>query len=140
MAADRKPYHRGCVKCFQCRIALNPRTLNEHQEQLFCNVCYERIFNPSDFTIDNYGGIVTPEDIERFLLHFSFVEIIRHILFLYFQRKGEREAGAGKNEACTRREALPSLRQQNLSRRRHCHTGGGIPSHLRQMHRLHARL
>jgi hypothetical protein len=33
MAADRKPYHRACVKCFNCRTPLNPRTLNEHEEQ-----------------------------------------------------------------------------------------------------------
>jgi len=67
MASDRKPYHRSCVKCYtpSCRIPLNPRTLNEHEEQLYCNVCYEKIFNPADFTVDNYGGIVTPEDIER---------------------------------------------------------------------------
>ena len=65
MASDRKPFHRSCVKCYSCRIPLNPRTLNEHEEQLYCNVCYEKIFNPADFTVDNYGGIVTPEDIER---------------------------------------------------------------------------
>ena len=65
MAADRKPYHRTCVKCFPCNIPLNPRTLNEHQEQLYCNVCYERIFNPAEFTVDYYSGIITPEDIER---------------------------------------------------------------------------
>jgi hypothetical protein len=68
MAADRKPYHRGCVKCFTCRKALNPRTLNEHDEQLFCNVCYEKLFNPFDFTTDYYSGIITPEDIERFVI------------------------------------------------------------------------
>lgn len=65
MAADRKPYHRGCVKCFTCRVPLNPRTLNEHDEQLFCNTCYERLFNPVEFTVDYYNGIITPEDIER---------------------------------------------------------------------------
>lgn len=65
MACDRKPFHRSCVKCFNCRIPLNPRTLNSHEEQLFCNVCYEKIFNPADFTVENYGGVVTPEDIER---------------------------------------------------------------------------
>ena len=35
MAADRTPFHRWCVKCFNCRVSLNPRTLNEHNEQLF---------------------------------------------------------------------------------------------------------
>jgi len=65
MAADRKPYHRTCVKCYSCRINLNPGTLNEHEEQLYCNVCYGKIFNPGSFTVDEYGGIVTPEDIER---------------------------------------------------------------------------
>ena len=47
--------------------SLNPRTLNEHEEQLFCNVCYEKIFNPAEFTVENYGGVITPEDIERYL-------------------------------------------------------------------------
>jgi hypothetical protein len=65
MAGDRKPYHRGCVKCFQCRVNLNPRTLNNHEDQLFCNVCYENIFNPADFTVGLSSGIITPEDIER---------------------------------------------------------------------------
>ena len=65
MAGDRKPYHRGCVKCFQCRVNLTPRNLNNHDDQLFCNVCYENIFNPADFTVDMYTGIITPEDIER---------------------------------------------------------------------------
>ena len=46
---------------------MNPRTLNEHEEQLFCNVCYEKIFNPAEFTVENYGGVITPEDIERYL-------------------------------------------------------------------------
>ena len=65
MAADRKPYHRVCVRCVGCHVNLNPRTLNEHDEKLFCNVCYERYFNPAEFTVDYYTGIVTPEDIER---------------------------------------------------------------------------
>jgi len=65
MAADRKPYHKSCVKCISCRISLNPGTLNEHEEMLYCNLCYAKIFNPAEFTVDNYGGIVTPEDIER---------------------------------------------------------------------------
>jgi hypothetical protein len=33
--------------------------------QLFCNVCYERLFQPVEFTVDYYSGIITPEDIER---------------------------------------------------------------------------
>jgi len=57
--------HRSCVKCFNCRIPLNPRNLNVHEDQLVCNVCYEKIFNPADFTVENYGGVITPEDIER---------------------------------------------------------------------------
>ena len=45
---------------------MTPATLNEHDEKLFWNVCYERYFNPVEFTVDYYGGIVTPEDIERY--------------------------------------------------------------------------
>ena len=65
MAADRKPFHKGCVKCFQCRMNLTPASLNNHEDQLFCSVCYEKIFNPSEFTSGDYTGIITPEDIER---------------------------------------------------------------------------
>ena len=63
--------------------SLNPRTLNEHEEQLFCNVCYEKIFNPADFTVENYGGVITPEDIERYTSIMSrmiiFVNLSRHL-------------------------------------------------------------
>jgi len=65
ICSDRKPYHKACLKCVNCAIRLTPATLNEHDEKLFCNVCYERYFNPVEFTVDYYGGIVTPEDIER---------------------------------------------------------------------------
>lgn len=62
---------------------MNPRTLNEHEEQLFCNVCYEKIFNPADFTVENYGGVITPEDIERYTSIMSrmiiFVNLSRHL-------------------------------------------------------------
>ena len=59
MAADRKPYHRGCVKCVSCRISLNPRTLNEHNEQLFCNNCYAANFVPQEFSMYGYNGNIT---------------------------------------------------------------------------------
>ena len=62
MAADRKPYHRGCVKCVVCRISLNPRTLNEHNEQLFCNNCYAANFVPQEFSMYGYNGNITEED------------------------------------------------------------------------------
>jgi len=65
MASDRKPYHKFCVKCVSCRVNLNPRTLNEHEGKLFCDVCYGNYFNQAEFTTDYYTGIVTPEDIER---------------------------------------------------------------------------
>ena len=68
ICSDRKPYHKACLKCVNCAIRLTPATLNEHDEKLFCNVCYERYFNPVEFTVDYYGGIVTPEDIERYAM------------------------------------------------------------------------
>jgi len=64
-AGDRKPYHKGCVKCYQCRMNLTPSTLNNHEDQLFCTGCYGRNFHQSDFTSGDYTGIITPEDIER---------------------------------------------------------------------------
>lgn len=83
MAADRKPYHKSCVKCFSCRISLNPGTLNEHEEKLYCNLCYTKIFNPGEFTCDNYGGIVTPEDIERYFLKYLHSAILSVSIMLY---------------------------------------------------------
>jgi hypothetical protein len=65
MAADRKPFHKQCVKCFKCHKALNPATINEHQNQLFCKACYDAIFMPQEYSTGNYGGIVTPDDIRR---------------------------------------------------------------------------
>ena len=68
MAADRTPYHRWCVKCFNCRVSLNPRTLNEHNEQLFCNCCYQNIFNPQEFSMYGYNGNITEEDRLRYVV------------------------------------------------------------------------
>ena len=68
MAADRTPYHRWCVKCFNCRVSLNPRTLNEHNEQLFCNLCYQNIFNPQEFSMYGYNGNITEEDRLRYVV------------------------------------------------------------------------
>merc|ERR1712055_222549 len=65
MAADRKPFHKNCVKCKSCSKSLNSATLNEHQTQLYCNPCYDNIFMMKKYTLDTYGGIVTPEDIRR---------------------------------------------------------------------------
>ena len=66
MASDRKPYHKYCVRCVGCHVGLSPRTLNEHDNKLFCDTCYGRYFSPNEFTTDYYTGIVTPEDIERY--------------------------------------------------------------------------
>merc|ERR1712012_905958 len=65
MAADRKPFHKKCVKCVACGKGLTPATLNEHETQLYCNFCYENIFIAHDYVCDKYGGIVTPEDLLR---------------------------------------------------------------------------
>jgi len=65
MAADRKPFHKKCVKCKTCSKALTSATINEHQTQLYCSPCYDNIFRPQDFTSHSYGGIVTPEDLMR---------------------------------------------------------------------------
>lgn len=65
MAGDRKPYHKFCVRCISCHVSLNPRTMNDHDNKLFCDSCYANYFNQSEFTTDYYTGIVTPEDIER---------------------------------------------------------------------------
>eukprot|EP00092_Neocalanus_flemingeri_P025526 GFUD01027674.1.p1 GENE.GFUD01027674.1~~GFUD01027674.1.p1 ORF type:complete len:223 (+),score=68.70 GFUD01027674.1:62-670(+) len=65
MAADRKPFHKKCVKCKTCSKALNSSSINEHQTQLYCQACYDNLFMAQDYTCGKYGGIVTPEDIKR---------------------------------------------------------------------------
>lgn len=65
MAGDRTPFHKACVKCFNCKKSLNSQTLNNHLNQLFCMPCYQMLFNAQDYDLGSYGGIVTPEDIAR---------------------------------------------------------------------------
>jgi len=65
MAVDRTPFHKVCVKCKSCGKTLNTSSLNEHNTQLYCKSCYEGLFDAHDYTIAQYGGIVTPEDIKR---------------------------------------------------------------------------
>eukprot|EP00091_Calanus_sinicus_P005939 TRINITY_DN1648_c0_g1_i2.p1 TRINITY_DN1648_c0_g1~~TRINITY_DN1648_c0_g1_i2.p1 ORF type:complete len:144 (-),score=31.88 TRINITY_DN1648_c0_g1_i2:173-604(-) len=65
MAADRKPFHKKCVKCKTCSKVLTSATLNEHLTQLYCKACYDNIFMPQKPGGDEYGGIVTPEDLKR---------------------------------------------------------------------------
>lgn len=138
MAADRKPFHRGCVKCYQCRISLNPRTLNEREEQLFCNVCYEKIFNAQDFTVDSYGGIVTPEDIERWYFLARMIDKLIIIELLQGERKGK--VGRRKKKARPGWKKVPRVRKQDLSRGSHRHLRGGLSPHLRKVHWVYAGL
>jgi len=65
MAADRKPFHKKCVKCKTCSKALNSASLNEHQNQLYCKACYDCCFMSQEYSSGSYGGIVTPEDLKR---------------------------------------------------------------------------
>eukprot|EP00092_Neocalanus_flemingeri_P025527 GFUD01027675.1.p1 GENE.GFUD01027675.1~~GFUD01027675.1.p1 ORF type:complete len:214 (+),score=60.61 GFUD01027675.1:62-643(+) len=65
MAADRKPFHKKCVKCKTCTKVLTSATLNEHQTQLYCQSCYVSVFMPQKPGGESYGGIVTPEDLKR---------------------------------------------------------------------------
>jgi len=51
MAADRRPFHKACVKCSECSKRLSPATINEHNTKLFCNSCYENIYMPKDVMI-----------------------------------------------------------------------------------------
>merc|ERR1712002_845835 len=65
MAADRKPFHKQCVKCKTCGKALTSATINEHQTQLYCSPCYDIIFRLMKAGGEQYGGIVTPDDLKR---------------------------------------------------------------------------
>ena len=81
IASDRTPFHRACVKCRNCGKTLTSNTLNEHNQQLYCRPCYENLLNPKvvsqqppassqhfsfqEFHSGNYGGLVTPEDLQR---------------------------------------------------------------------------
>lgn len=64
---------------------------------------------------------------------------MKSIIIFKLQRKGKRTSWKRKNGKGFEWETLPSVREQNLPWGRHRYTGGGIPSHVRQMHRMHAR-
>merc|ERR1711931_82683 len=65
MAADRKPFHKKCVKCKTCNKVLTSATLNEHETQLYCKACYDNIFMLMAIGGGQYEGIITPEDLRR---------------------------------------------------------------------------
>jgi len=44
IAADRTPYHKVCLKCCQCSKRLSPATINEHDQKLYCQQCYQHLF------------------------------------------------------------------------------------------------
>ena len=46
MAADRRPFHKQCVKCWTCEKKLVPATINEHDSKLYCPACYANKFMP----------------------------------------------------------------------------------------------
>merc|ERR1719187_2573079 len=53
-AADRTPYHKKCLNCGECGRKLDTITLNEHEKQLYCNCCYQGMFQAkSDILIND---------------------------------------------------------------------------------------
>ena len=46
MAADRRPFHKHCVKCSNCSKKLVPATINQNKDKLFCNLCYANLCMP----------------------------------------------------------------------------------------------
>ena len=40
----RTPYHKVCLKCCQCSKRLSPATINEHDQKLYCQQCYQHLF------------------------------------------------------------------------------------------------
>ena len=42
MVADRKPYHRACLKCERCKKTLTPANINTMVEEvkIYCQTCY----------------------------------------------------------------------------------------------------
>jgi len=51
MAADRKPFHKQCVKCSECTKKLVPANMNDHRSKLYCNLCYANQFMPKEDNI-----------------------------------------------------------------------------------------
>ena len=49
LVADRKVYHRGCLKCDTCHKQLTPASLNTLVEEakIFCQVCYNIVIAES---------------------------------------------------------------------------------------------
>jgi len=73
MAGDRRPFHKQCVKCYICGKKLVPATINQHEAQLYCSVCYSDTFMPKDDNIPEriamqvlpVGGIYTAMEEEK---------------------------------------------------------------------------
>ncbi|CAD5215170.1 unnamed protein product [Bursaphelenchus okinawaensis] len=47
--AGGKVYHNACFLCNVCNKRLDSRSLNEHNNMIYCNFCYKEFFGPSGY-------------------------------------------------------------------------------------------
>jgi len=61
-AADRKPFHRGCINCQVrgCRNELTAKDMHKHEGYNFCNFCHESYYDQR-----SYGPPAGGETIEE---------------------------------------------------------------------------
>ncbi|OMJ11661.1 Elongator complex protein 3 [Smittium culicis] len=48
-----KKYHKRCVTCFNCRKSISTRNMADRENEIYCNICYGRLFGPKGFGITN---------------------------------------------------------------------------------------
>jgi len=66
MVADRKPFHRNCLKCDRCHKTLTPANLNTMVEEvkIFCQTCY----NDAVISTLNEISVPIPEKVKMQVL------------------------------------------------------------------------
>eukprot|EP01125_Pyxidicula_operculata_P011213 TRINITY_DN3666_c0_g1_i1.p1 TRINITY_DN3666_c0_g1~~TRINITY_DN3666_c0_g1_i1.p1 ORF type:complete len:169 (+),score=39.72 TRINITY_DN3666_c0_g1_i1:169-675(+) len=55
-----KDWHTSCLKCKSCNKRLDATTLTEHDDEIFCKVCYGRNFGPKGVGF-GLGGSLTSD-------------------------------------------------------------------------------
>jgi len=56
-----KTWHKLCLVCYNCKKLLEPGTMLDHKEQIFCRTCYRSQFGPKGY---GFGGILAKEQEE----------------------------------------------------------------------------
>jgi len=54
--AAGRSYHKRCLKCAQCGKALDPGSVNDRNDKIYCKICYSSVAGLKGFRGDGYAG------------------------------------------------------------------------------------